>query len=264
MRGLSSSVKEGAISKRSNDDFRGRSIFIRAPFLCDKCKFHHGQKWFVLKDSFLVYINPNSATVGFPMLYDQSLTIEDGFRKTGTSNAIRIKNLQRLMIIKFDKEDDRDLWLEYFSQVKLNCSLTVPNPFNSFAPKRQQQYAQWLVNKRHWWAVFYSSSSLPCPDLNVSLILGLSMVNRTWQQWQKVFSRRKKRSLSPIGGFHRRSCLFVRATMVRWDLMSYSANVRWVLSTGKFLWTCMRIHLGRRRTCLRDGLQRYCSSRWIE
>ena len=72
--------------------------------------------------------------------------------RQGTNNAIRIKNLQRLMIIKFDKEDDRDLWLDYFSQVKLNCSLTAPNPFNSFAPKRQQQYAQWFVNGQSYMA----------------------------------------------------------------------------------------------------------------
>ncbi|CAF0819823.1 unnamed protein product [Adineta steineri] len=144
--GLGKSVKEGAIAKRSNDDFRGRSIFLRAPFMCDKCKFHHGQKWFVLKDSYMVYMNPDSALVGFPMLIDRTFSLEQGFRKTGTNNGIRIKNLQRSMIIKFEKDDERDAWFNLLNNVKNNCSLIEQHPFNSFAPKRQRQYGQWFVN----------------------------------------------------------------------------------------------------------------------
>ncbi|CAF1532412.1 unnamed protein product, partial [Adineta ricciae] len=144
--GLGTSVKEGAIAKRSNDDFRGRSIFLRMPFMCDKCKFHHGQKWFVLKDSYFVYMNPDSALIGFPMLIDRGFTLQQGFRKTGTNNGIRIKNLQRSMIIKFEKEDERDFWFDALNKVKNKCLLFEQHPFNSFAPKRQQQFAQWFIN----------------------------------------------------------------------------------------------------------------------
>ncbi len=143
--GLGMSIKEGAISKRSNDDFRGRSIFFRAPFVCDKFKFHHGQKWFVLKDSYLVYMNPYSALIGFPMLIDKAFSLEQGFKKTGTNNGIRIKNLQRSMIIKFEKEDERDFWFNSLINVKNKSILSEQHTFNSFAPQRQQQYAQWLV-----------------------------------------------------------------------------------------------------------------------
>jgi hypothetical protein len=136
---------EGAIAKRSNDDFRGRSIFLRAPFMCDKCKFHHGQKWFILKDSYLVYINPVSALVGFPMLIDRAFSLERGFRKTGTNNGIRIKNLQRSMIIKFETDDERDQWFDALVNIKNKSILTKQHPFNSFAPNRQQQYAKWYV-----------------------------------------------------------------------------------------------------------------------
>ncbi|CAF3996900.1 unnamed protein product [Rotaria sordida] len=144
--GLAVSLKEGSIAKRSNDDFRGRSVFIRAPFICDKLKFHHGQKWFVLKDSYFVYMNPGSALVGFPMLVDKAFSIEQGFRKTSTNNGIRIKNLQRSMIIKFEKEDERDIWFDYLMNVKNKSLFIEQHPFNSYAPKRQQQYARWFVN----------------------------------------------------------------------------------------------------------------------
>lgn len=142
--GLGKSVKEGAIAKRSKDDFRGRSIFVRAPFLCDKCKFHHGQKWFVLKDSYLVYLHPESSLVGFPMLIDKAFSLERGFRKTGTNNGIRIKNLQRSMIIKFEKEDERDHWFNYLLELKNRSLFNQQQPFTSFAPKRTQQYAHWF------------------------------------------------------------------------------------------------------------------------
>ena len=142
---MAKSIKEGAIAKRSNDDFRGRSIFLRAPFMCDKCKFHHGQKWFVIKDSYMVYMNPNSALVRFPMIIDQTFSLEQGFRKTGTNNGIRIKNLQRSMIIKFEKENEHDIWFNHLNNVKNQCLLFEQHPFNSFAPKREQQYAQWSV-----------------------------------------------------------------------------------------------------------------------
>jgi len=144
--GLGSSVKEGAIAKRSNDDFRGRSIFVRAPFVCDKCKFHHGQKWFVLKDSYLVYLNANSSVVGFPMLIDRGFQLNQGFRKTGTNNGIQVKNLQRMMIIKFEKEEERNQWFDFLSQAKIRSPFTPIHPLNSFAPIREKQFAQWFIN----------------------------------------------------------------------------------------------------------------------
>ena len=144
--GLGLSVKEGAIAKRSNDDFRGRSIFVRAPFVCDKCKFHHGQKWFVLKDSYLVYLNANSSVVGFPMLIDRGFQLNQGFRKTGTNNGIQVKNLQRMMIIKFEKEEERNQWFDFLSQAKIRSPFTPIHPLNSFAPIREKQFAQWLFS----------------------------------------------------------------------------------------------------------------------
>lgn len=145
VRGLGISLREGEVSKRSNDDYRGRSIFVRVPFLCDTFKFHHDRKWFVIKDSYLVYMRLNSSLIGFPMLIDQAFSIDRTFRKTGTHNAIRIKNFQRFMIIKFHKEDERDRWFNSLLEIKEKSIFTQQHPFKSFAPNRQKQYAQWFV-----------------------------------------------------------------------------------------------------------------------
>lgn len=79
------------------------------------------------------------------MLVDRGFELNQGFRKTGTNNGIQIKNLQRMMIIKFEKEDERDRWMECLSQVKFQSPFNKINPFNSFAPKREKQYAQWFT-----------------------------------------------------------------------------------------------------------------------
>ncbi|CAF4976181.1 unnamed protein product [Rotaria sp. Silwood1] len=110
VQGLGISVKEGAIAKHSISDIRGRSIFLRVPFICDKLRCHHALRWFVLKDSYLVYMNSDSALIGFPLLIDCAFSFEQGYRKTTTNNGIKIKNSQRSMFIKFEKEDDRNTW----------------------------------------------------------------------------------------------------------------------------------------------------------
>ncbi|CAF1294151.1 unnamed protein product [Rotaria sordida] len=146
VRGLGKSLREAELSKRSNDDYRGRSIFIRLPFLCDTCKFHHRPNWFVIKDSYIVYIKLDSALIGFPMLVDHGFSVDRRFRKTKTNNGIRIKNLQRLMVIKYQNEYERDKWFDTLMEIKNKSLLTQQHPFKSFAPQRQQQYAQWFVN----------------------------------------------------------------------------------------------------------------------
>ena len=42
------------------------------------------------------------------MLIDRGFQLNQGFRKTGTNNGIQVKNLQRMMIIKFEKEEERN------------------------------------------------------------------------------------------------------------------------------------------------------------
>lgn len=42
----------------------------------------------------LVYLNPNSSLINFPMLIDRIFQFEKSFRKTGITNGIEIKKLQ--------------------------------------------------------------------------------------------------------------------------------------------------------------------------
>ncbi|CAF3411834.1 unnamed protein product [Rotaria sp. Silwood2] len=70
VQGLDISVKESPIAKHSIRGIRGRSIFLRIPFICDKLQYQYTLRWFVLKDSYLVYMDSNSALIEFPLLID--------------------------------------------------------------------------------------------------------------------------------------------------------------------------------------------------
>jgi hypothetical protein len=49
------------------------------------------------------------------------------------------------MIIKFEKEDIKQFWFNSLTTIKNKSLLAEQHTFDSFAPRRQQQYAQWLV-----------------------------------------------------------------------------------------------------------------------
>ncbi|CAF3855329.1 unnamed protein product [Rotaria magnacalcarata] len=147
--GLSVSIKEAYLLKRSHDDYRGHSFFLRLPFLCDACKFHHGRKWFVVKDSYITYIRPDTYEIRFPMLVDRGFEIASGFRQTGTQHGIKITNLQRTLVLKCRNNRDCDEWTQHLLNLKEQANSFVSataSRFNSFAPVRQKQLAYWFIN----------------------------------------------------------------------------------------------------------------------
>ncbi|CAF1232646.1 unnamed protein product, partial [Didymodactylos carnosus] len=151
VRGLSISLKESYLSKRSHDDYRGHNIFFRIPFFCDKCKFHHGHKWFIIKDTFITYMRPDTYEIRFPMLVDRAFEVQTGFRHAGTHNGIKLTNLQRTLVVKCKNSRDRDEWEEQLQKLKDNslsfCNTTASR-FNSFAPVREKQLGYWFVNAK--------------------------------------------------------------------------------------------------------------------
>ncbi|CAF3424732.1 unnamed protein product [Rotaria socialis] len=151
--GLSVSIKEAYLLKRSHDDYRGHSFFLRLPFLCDACKFHHGRKWFVVKDSYITYIRPDTYEIRFPMLVDRGFEIASGFRQTRTQHGIKITNLQRTLLLKCRNNRDCDEWTQHLLNLKEQANSFVSataSRFNSFAPVRQKQLAYWFVNGKSY------------------------------------------------------------------------------------------------------------------
>jgi hypothetical protein len=112
-------------------------------------KIYNNRKWFVIKDSYLTSIQLDEGIIGFPMLVDQDFSLDRNFGKTGTYYGIQIRNLQRLLIIKCKNENERDQWFHSLMEIKNKSLFSQQHLFKSFAPKRQQQYAQWFVFVRY-------------------------------------------------------------------------------------------------------------------
>jgi hypothetical protein len=142
---LGQSFREGYLSKRLYGDYRDQSILSEICFLYHMCKIYNNRKWFVIKDSYLTSIELDEGIIGFPMLIDQDFSVDRNFGKTGTNNGIRIRNLQRVLIIKCQREYERDQWFDSLMEIKTKSIFAQEHRFKSFAPKRHQQYAQWFV-----------------------------------------------------------------------------------------------------------------------
>lgn len=208
--GLSVSIKEGYLLKRSHDDYRGHSIFFRLPFFCDACKFHHGRKyvlslhyndrhrfycrWFIIKDSYITYMRPDTYEIRFPMLVDRGFEIMTGFRHVKTQHGIKIINLQRTLVLKCRNSRDCEEWTQHLMDLKERAkSFVAPtvNRFNSFAPIRKKQLAYWY------------ETTINSPT-GLFFCVGLSMESHTWKQLPKHYSQLRKKYLLPIGGCHQR------------------------------------------------------------
>jgi hypothetical protein len=102
--------------------------------------------WFVIKDSYLTYIRPDTFEVRFPMLVDRGFEIAAGFRHSGTHHGIKITNLQRTLVLKCRNSRDCDEWEQHLLNLKEQAKGFVSataSRFNSFAPIRKKQLAYW-------------------------------------------------------------------------------------------------------------------------
>lgn len=146
---LGSSLIEGVIQKRSGDNiYYGH--FSQLKICCEKAKIFHAKRWFVLKDTYIVYLNSDKNNmVGFAMLLDKAFECKAKI-KAGAYHAIEVKNLQRTLVLKCRNAQQQREWLD-----KLNYMLNTTGKFfydpvylvnSSFAPVRQKQLCKWYVN----------------------------------------------------------------------------------------------------------------------
>ncbi|CAF1309339.1 unnamed protein product [Rotaria sp. Silwood1] len=151
--GLSVSRKEGYLLEKSNDYHCDHGAFFHSRYSCNLCKCHDGPKWFVIKDSYIVDIQPDIHEVCFPMLVDRGFQVLTGIHNTGHNNSIKIKNLQRTLVIKCSTALDCDEWTQHLSnlieQAKDFVS-ALQSRFNSYAPVRENQLAYWFINGKSY------------------------------------------------------------------------------------------------------------------
>ncbi|CAF3008747.1 unnamed protein product [Rotaria sp. Silwood2] len=111
------------------------------------------EPWFIIKDSYVVYMQPDTHEIRFPMLVDRNFQILSGLRNAGAHHGIKIINLQRTLVVKCETARDCEEWLQHLKNLTEQANGffgSKVNQFNSYAPIRENQLAHWFINGKSY------------------------------------------------------------------------------------------------------------------
>uniref|UniRef100_A0A672HID6 Phospholipase n=1 Tax=Salarias fasciatus TaxID=181472 RepID=A0A672HID6_SALFA len=138
------SFREGMVQKRSGGH--------RIPGMncCGRSKmcYRWSKRWLVVKDSFLLYMKPDSGSISFVMLFDKEFGIKVDSRDTETKHGLRVDSLSRSLVLKCSSYRHARWWgqaMEDFVQ-KHGAAFLRDHRFGSFAREEVNIPAKWYVN----------------------------------------------------------------------------------------------------------------------
>uniref|UniRef100_A0A8D0HBB4 Phospholipase n=1 Tax=Sphenodon punctatus TaxID=8508 RepID=A0A8D0HBB4_SPHPU len=112
--------------------------------------YRWSKRWLVVKDSFLMYMKPDSGAIAFVLLVDKEFSIKIGKKETETKYGLRIDNLSRSLILKCNSYRHARWWgqgIEEFVQ-KHGKNFLKAHRFGSYAAVQENTLAKWYVNAR--------------------------------------------------------------------------------------------------------------------
>ncbi|XP_068603963.1 phospholipase D1-like [Brachionichthys hirsutus] len=137
---------EGMVVKRSGGH--------RIPGLncCGNSKmcYRWSKRWLVVKDSFLLYMKPDSGTISFVMLVDKEFSIKMDSKDTETKHGVRVDSLSRSLVLKCNSYRHARWWgqaIERFISTH-GSAFQKDHRFGSFARQEEDIPAKWYVNGR--------------------------------------------------------------------------------------------------------------------
>uniref|UniRef100_H2SLG2 Phospholipase n=1 Tax=Takifugu rubripes TaxID=31033 RepID=H2SLG2_TAKRU len=104
--------------------------------------------WLVVKDSFLLYMKPDSGAISFVMLVDKEFGIKMDSKDTEVKHGVRVDSLSRSLVLKCSSYRHARWWgqsIEGFIQ-KHGSAFLTDHRFGSFAREEQNIPAKWYVN----------------------------------------------------------------------------------------------------------------------
>ncbi|XP_053198145.1 LOW QUALITY PROTEIN: phospholipase D1 [Scomber japonicus] len=135
---------EGMVLKRSGGH--------RIPGIncCGRSKmcYRWSKRWLVVKDSFLLYMKPDSGAISFVMPFDKEFCIKMDSKETETKHGVRIDSLSRSLVLKCTSYRHARWWgqaIEGFVQ-KHGSAFLTDHRFGSFAREEENIPAKWYVN----------------------------------------------------------------------------------------------------------------------
>ncbi|XP_031232340.1 phospholipase D1 isoform X2 [Mastomys coucha] len=112
--------------------------------------YRWSKRWLIVKDSFLLYMKPDSGAIAFVLLVDKEFRIKVGRKETETKYGLRIDNLSRTLILKCNSYRHARWWggaIEEFIQ-KHGTDFLREHRFGSYAAIHENTLAKWYVNAK--------------------------------------------------------------------------------------------------------------------
>ncbi|CAF3929799.1 unnamed protein product [Rotaria sp. Silwood1] len=151
--GVSTGRKEGYQQEESINYYFDYHALSRASYFCDICKCHDSPNWFVIKDTYIVDIRPDTHEICFPMLVDRNFQVSTGLQNIASNDSIKVSNSQRTLVINCRTARDCDEWtknlLNLTEQAKDFVNETRSR-FDSYVPVRENQLAYWFINGKSY------------------------------------------------------------------------------------------------------------------
>lgn len=114
--------------------------------------YRWSKRWLVVKDSFLLYVKPDSGAISFVLLVDKEFSIKIGKKETETKYGLRIDNLSRSLILKCNSYRHALWWgqgIESFIQ-KNGKDFLQHHRFGSYAAVQENTLTKWYVNAKRY------------------------------------------------------------------------------------------------------------------
>ncbi|KAG8544075.1 hypothetical protein GDO81_023116 [Engystomops pustulosus] len=112
--------------------------------------YRWSKRWLVVKDSFLLYMKPDTGAISFVLLVDKEFCIKIGKKETETQYGLRIDNLSRSLILKCNSYRHARWWgqaIEEFVR-KHGTNFLTEHRFGSFAAVQENTLCKWYVNAK--------------------------------------------------------------------------------------------------------------------
>uniref|UniRef100_A0A8C9TMS9 Phospholipase n=1 Tax=Scleropages formosus TaxID=113540 RepID=A0A8C9TMS9_SCLFO len=113
--------------------------------------YHWSKRWLVVKDSFLLYMKPDTGAISFVLLVDKEFTIKMDSKDTETKHGVRIDSLSRTLVLKCISYRQARWWgqaIEEFVR-KHGWAFLRDHRFGSFAKEEDNILAKYVNGKTY-------------------------------------------------------------------------------------------------------------------
>ncbi|TKS87343.1 Phospholipase D1 [Collichthys lucidus] len=111
--------------------------------------YRWSKRWLVVKDSFLLYMKPDSGAISFVMLVDKEFSIQMDSKDTETKHGVRINSLSRSLVLKWNSYRHARWWGQFIEDFvrKHGSAFLTEHRFGSFAREELNIPAKWTMNR---------------------------------------------------------------------------------------------------------------------